>query len=170
MNRFGRVELGRWAIAVALIMTVGAVDAGPRGGMTGQRDVISDAGEVCDGSPADQDLQDACDLLENTNGEQIMDGMACDEMFDEDDNMIVDYKLRNCDKNEEALLRKAASAVLSLDDFIAGKAQQKQKAADYLCSYADKFMILESAGKLESTMDLAADAENIVSNLGLACD
>ena len=112
----------------------------------------------------------SCDLRDDTNGEQIP-GEVCTLTFDGVDNEVADYLLRNCVKNEEALLRQASSAVLSLDDYLArGKEKQKETAAGYLCSYADKADLLVGAGKLVLTVDLAEDARDIAEELLFPCD
>ncbi|MDH5698673.1 MAG: hypothetical protein OEZ41_01775 [Nitrospirota bacterium] len=143
-----------------------------------QRDVIADAGVIC-GAVITEDpaspIQNACDLRDNTNGLQILEGV-CTDSFDGIDNEVADYLLRNCDRNEEALLRQASSAVLSLDDALArGKEKQKETAAGYLCSYAVKADLLVGTGKLvftvkEPPVDLAEDARDIASALGFPCD
>lgn len=72
--------------------------------------------------------------------------------------------------NRDSLMRYAASAVLSIDDWLTrGKESQAQSAASYLCGYSDKFLLLLGAGKV-SGEDLAADAEIIVTDfLFLSC-
>jgi len=135
-----------------------------------QRDVIADAGVICGLGSTDEDMQAACELRANTNGEQIL-GFGCNQTFDEADNDVADYLLRNCHKNEEALLRQASSAVLSLDDYLARrKEKQKETAAGYLCSYAVKADLLVGTGKLVLTIDLAEDARDIALALEFPCD
>jgi hypothetical protein len=168
MKRF----VGGWPIVLGLSFVLGAAAAqaaGPRED-TGKRDVIADAAPICAAS-GDANVQAACQLLDATNGAQDTTTAGCTKSFDGTDNGIVDYLLRNCDKNEEALLRSAASAVLSLDDFANGKLQQDETAAGYLCRYADKFMLLQATGKLIATRNLADDALDIViDDLGLTCE
>jgi hypothetical protein len=108
--------------------------------------------------------------LFKTNGSQEIDS-SCNSPFDNIDHHVLVYRLRNCDKNEEALLRNASSAVLAIDDWLTrGKIQQKQAAAGYACSYADKYDLLIGAGKLsDGGADLASDAQNIAAALGFAC-
>ena len=136
-----------------------------------QRDIIEDAGVICGAAnSAGFSLQHACDLRDHTNGEQILEGV-CTNSFDGIDNEVADYLLRNCDKNEEALLRQASSAVLSLDDYLVrGKEKQKETAAGYLCSYAVKADLLVGTGKLVLTIDLAEDARDIALALEFPCD
>jgi len=114
-------------------------------------------------------LLNVCQLVADTNGEQITPG-ACKNDLDNGDNDIVDYLLRNCDRNETALLRKASSAVLSLSDYlIKSKEKQQATAGAYLCSYAGKYAELEGAGKLSSESDLGMDAEGIADDIGAPC-
>jgi len=135
-----------------------------------QRDVIENAEAICLKGSMDEDMQAACKLQFDTNGEQIP-GEVCTLTFDGDDNGVADYLLRNCHKNEEALLRQASSAVLSLDDYLVrGKEKQKETAAGYLCSYADKADLLVGADKLVLTIDLAEDARDIAEALLFPCD
>ena len=74
-------------------------------------------------------------------------------------------------RNEEGLRRNMSSVVLSLEDVIArGKDRQRETAAGYACSFSDKALALVGAGKLDQgTEDLAADAEDIVFELGFEC-
>ena len=162
--------IGTFVLAIGLVLGMGPADAGPRAGATGKRDVIGDAEAICGGSPAGS-LQDACDLLAATNGEQDLFSEGCNSEFDLTDNGVVTYSLRNCDKNEEALLRLAASAVLSIEDFLeGGKDQQLETAADYLCKYSAKATALDGVGKFDDgAEDLAADAEIIADDIGFAC-
>lgn len=153
--------VGILALALALVLAAGSADAL-------KRDVIADAAYICDPTPSDPNLALACDLVWKTNGEQII-GNGCLASFDAVDNRVVDYLLRNCDQNEEALLRKASSAVLSLNDVAKGKIGQLATAVDYLCSYITSYELLVGAGKLASTEDLAADAQDIVTALGSTC-
>lgn len=149
--------------ALALLLGAGSANAATK------RDVIADAQAICNAAPTDPNIQAACTLVFKTNGWQIL-GNGCNTMFDGTDNGVVDYLLRNCDQNEEALLRKASSAVLSLYDYIVkGKANQGCVAVGYLTTYHDNYLLLQSAGKLVSTEDLAADAQDIVTALGLTC-
>ena len=165
------VFASRVTIAVLLSILFFAVPAN-----AAKRDVIADANAICGGAnpaPADS-LADACYLLDDTNGGQDLNTQGCNSVFDDDDNDngIVDYLFRNCDRNEEALLRKAAGAVLSLRDFYRrGKTQQAGTAGRYLCSYASKFSDLSDATppKLESEEPLDLNAENIADDIGFPC-
>ena len=152
-------------VALALALVAGSVSAATK------RDVITDAAGICAGTITDANLQAACVLVFKTNGGQDLTTTGCNAVFDNVDNGVVDYLLRNCDRNEEALLRNASSVVLSLDDWLTrGKIQEKQTAAGYACSYADKYDLLIGAGKLsDGGADLASDAQNIASDLGFAC-
>ena len=144
------------------------------------RDVIFDAGVICDAHAltADADMAEACALWEKTNG-GLVEGRSCEPIDPVDgtlngiagDAEYIDYRLRNCEKNEAALLRQVSSAVLSIDDLIArDKIQQAMSAADYLCAYADKYALLVGAGKLtvdashstdDPAVDLGADAKDL---------
>lgn len=178
------------AAVLGVMFALGAVPADavpPRGGETGQRDVIVEAEGIC-GFPlyppfaalplppvdptSPQDIADyqtavqayACTLLWYTDGDQDGSDGVCPAEYD--GNGILTYKLRNCDKNEDAQRRKAASAVLSLSDCIQkGKAKQVEATAGYLDEYSDKYMLLELAGKLTSTMDLGGDAQTLAADL-----
>jgi hypothetical protein len=155
-------------LPAALALLLLALSAGESS--AAMRDVIADAAAICPGS-TDVNLVAACDLVDNTNGGQVIDvDAACVADLGNGDNGVVDYLLRNCDQNETALLRKASSAVLSLNDVVnKGKAAQAARAADYLCTYASSYMTLQGAGKLISTEDLAADAQDIAAALLLPC-
>lgn len=151
------------AATLSLVLSTGPAQAA-------QRDVIADAAVICAGSPAHPQLQAACDLVFKTNGQEVFGNGCNPPSFDSIDNGYVDYLGRNCADNEGALLRKASSAVLSLRDYLVkGKLDQASIAAGYLCTYSDSFNLLLGAGKLKSTEDLAADAENIVKSLGFIC-
>jgi len=103
----------------------------------------------------------ACDLLFKTDGDRI-EGKGCSA--DSTTNEYVTYSLRNCEKNEAALQRKAASVVLSMDDIIErGKLEQTLAAAIAACEYASKADFLSDVGKLTYLSDdLARDADSIV--------
>ena len=164
-NGFG-VFAGRVTIAILLSILFFAVPAN-----AAKRDVIADANLICEGTIPDS-LEDACDLLYDTNGGQDLATRGCDSDFDSIDYGTVIYLLRNCDRNEEALLRKAAGAVLSLRDFYRrGKTQQAETAGRYLCSYASKFSDLSEATppKLVSTEPLDLNAEEIAGDIGFPC-
>ena len=160
-------------LGLAIVLAASTADAGKRAGDRGKRDVITEANSICGlgwwraVAPTDETLIAACDLLFYTNGHQAIDiSLGCDTDLDGIDNGVVTYSLRNCDKNENSLLRFAASAVMSIDDLVnRDKYSQAQTAANYLCGYADKFMALDGVGKLTSTMDLGADAYDIAESL-----
>lgn len=158
-------------LGLAIGLSATTADAGKRAGDPpfGQRDVVADAGPICALATEPDALGLACDLLANSNG-PLVESKGCTGEA-EDPAAVVTYSLRNCDSNRDSLMRYAASAVLSIDDWFArGKVSQMQAAADYLCGYSDKFMTLEGAGKV-SGADLAADAETIVTDyLWLSCD
>ncbi len=137
-----------------------------------KRNVIKDANEICAGDVTGEGLEslaEACTLLEDTKGSAEIAGPCKAEFPDGIDNGVVVYKLRSCDRNEEALQRKVASSILSLRDFLIKGKDQNLTAGRYLCSYASKFVELEDAGKLVSTKDLALDAENIADDIGAPC-
>ncbi len=155
---------------LAIIFSATTANAGKRAGDPpfGQRDVIANAAPICALATEPDALGLACDLFDNSNGTLDITSKGCDG--DASGNALVEYSLRNCEKNRDSLMRYAASAVLSIDDWIArGKESQLQSAAGYLCGYVDKYMLLQGAGKL-SGADLAADAETIVTDyLWLSC-
>ena len=163
-------------LTAALVLTMSVVattaHAGKRQGDPpfGQRDVIADAAPICALATEPDALGLACKLLADSDG-PLVESKGCTGE-DPDPTAIVSYSLRNCDNNRDSLMRYAASAVLSIDDWISpgGKVSQMESAASYLCGYADKFMTLEGAGKVAGA-DLAADAEAIVTDyLWLSCD
>lgn len=157
---------GAAILALAVALAAASVSAA-------KRDVIAEAAAICAPGSSNANLQAACDLVDNTNGGQVIDpATGCVFDLGNGDNGLVDYRLRNCDQNELALLRKSASAVLSLNDFVnKGKTDQAKTAAGYLCTYASGYMTLEGAGKLVTApgVDLAADAQDIVTALGFSC-
>jgi hypothetical protein len=132
------------------------------------RDVIADAAAICATFPAD--LRDAaCAIVYQSNGGTIFGG-RCDggDGLIPGDNGYVDYAGRNCEKNEAALVRKASSAVLSLDDLIErDKQDQAASAAGYLCTYEDDYNTLLAIGKLvaEAGVDLGADASDLADEI-----
>ena len=156
---------------VMLSLIAPAAHAGKRQGDPpfGQRDVIADAAPICALATEPDALGLACALLADSDGPLVESKGCAGE--DPDPTALVTYSLRNCDKNRDSLMRYAASAVLSIDDWFArGQVSQMQSAASYLCGYADKFMTLEGAGKVAGA-DLAANAEAIVTDyLWLSCD
>ena len=104
----------------------------------------------------------ACVLLANSDG-PLVESKGC-AREGADPTALVSYSLRNCEINRDSLMRYAASAVLSIDDWLTrGKEAQAQSAAGYLCSYSDKCLLLLGAGKVNGE-DLAADAEIIVTD------
>lgn len=130
------------------------------------RAVIGDAATICL-SATDADVIAACALAANSNGKLIDDGVCDFESLGGivGDSGIVEYQLRNCDKNEAAQVRAASSAVLSLDDvYTRGKEAQRESAAGYLCAYADKYDQLGAAMKLfavDVSIDLGEDARDL---------
>jgi len=158
---------------LGLVIGLGAstANAGKRAGDPpfGKRDVIADAAPICALATEPDALGLACDLLADSDGPLVESKGCAGE--DPDPTAVVSYSLRNCDSNRSSLMRYAASAVLSIDDwFSRGQVSQMESAAGYLCGYSDKFMTLKGAGKV-SGADLAADAEKIVTDyLWLSCD
>jgi len=167
--RMPTVTLTASLVVLSLVATM--AHAGKRQGDPpfGQRDVIADAAPICALAAEPDALGLACALLADSDG-PLVESKGCTGE-DPDPTALVSYSLRNCDQNRDSLMRYAASAVLSIDDWFArGQVSQMQSAASYLCSYADKFMTLEGAGKVAGA-DLAADAEAIVTDyLWLSCD
>ena len=155
---------------LAIVLGTTTANAGKRNGEPpfGQRDVIVDAAPICVLATEPDALGLACELLANSDG-PLVKSKGCTTTAGT--SAVVSYSLRNCEKNRESMRRYAASAVLSLDDWMArGKESQLQSAAGYLCGYADKYMLLKGAGKL-SGADLASDAEIIVTDYPwLSCD
>ena len=187
--------MGKAIVVLAVSIGLGAVPAHatPRDGEKGKRDVIVDAKQICELPPPDlflsrpvfsnntndADVQAfACLVLWKTDGMLEVDRMPCADKLGRgtSDNGVVIYSRRNCDKNEEALLRKMSSVVLSLNDVMRGKDHQRETAANYACSYATKVsaLIAVGVGKLRYAVpevgeDLVADAEAIASALGFPC-
>jgi hypothetical protein len=142
--------------------------------------VIAEATEICvvhhstlgpalGDYPTDGEIRGAaCDLLFKTDGTRGGDRCAADSIG----NGYVEYALRNCDKNEAAQQRKAASVVLSMDDVVVRGKDQKMTAAMYACDYASKADFLEDVSKLTYLekdgvfADLAGDADSIAAALG----
>ena len=163
-----------FALGLAIVFSATTADAGKRGGdnQFGKRDVIADAAPICDAAAVDgigDALDPACNLLANSNG-PLMESKGCAGEADDPD-AVVSYSLRNCSNNRDSLMRFAASAVLSLDDWLSPRSKESQmlSAAGYLCGYSDKYLLLEGADKV-SGADLAADAETIVTEyLFLSC-
>jgi hypothetical protein len=120
---------------------------------------------------SDQEIFDfACGLLWKTNG-TLIESRGCTADAVNSKNYVT-YTGRNCDKNEAAQERKAASVVLSMADVIdRNKAQQVLTAADYACTYASKAFELVAVGKLDQQdEDLIDDAEAIADALGYGCE
>jgi hypothetical protein len=165
---------------LALALSAVPANAGPRGGAMGKRDIITDTYDICN-SPFEQLLIDACDILDDTAGTQDTInsyGVNCFEEFDAFDDIMEDtgtliYVGRNCDKNEEALLRKISSAILSIEDFLASKSQQAQTAVDYLCVYVSKIRELAGVSKViedvpdgyDSLADRAVELSNDIDDV-----
>jgi len=169
---------------LSILLGAGAASAGKpvKPPADSGRDVIYLAGVICDAPTADANMEDACALWGNTNG-GLVEGRGC-EPVDPDDGTLngiegdaeyIDYSLRNCEKNEAALVRRVSSAVLSIDGLIArDKIQQAISAADYLCAYAEKYALLVGAGKLtvdslhsmdDPAVDLGADAKDLADHI-----
>jgi len=204
---------GKAAMVLAISLGVGAVLAHAAPGIdAGKRLVIDEAEYICVFRSLDSDdlrpfpesitpvylqvIQDvACGVLYKTDGDQVEDEEAgCPADSDgfnldaADGAPFVEYLGRNCDRNEEALRRKMASVVLSLDDAIERyKTNQLATAASYACDYASKVAELNGVGKLNQNPsgpppaagegapvtdaeDLYADAQDIVLALGFECD
>jgi len=154
-----------FALGLAIVFSATTADAGKRGGDNpfGKRDVIADAVDGIGDA-----LDPACNLLANSNG-PLMESKGCAAAAGP--TTAVSYSLRNCEKNRDSLMRFAASAVLSLDDWLSPRSKESQmlSAAGYLCGYSDKYLLLEGAGKV-SGADLDVDAETIVTDyLFLSC-
>jgi len=152
-----------------IVFSATTADAGKRDGVFGKRDVIADAAVICKNYSEPDALGLACALRENSNGTLDITTKGC--TGNAEGNALVEYSLRNCEKNRVSLMRYASSAVLSINDWLErGKESQLLSAASYLCGYSDKYMLLQGAGKV-SGADLAADAETIVTDyLWLSCD
>ena len=172
-------------VAVSIGLAAASAYAGPP--RDSGRDVIGEASFSCGigssyapstglGSGSAEEIRAlACDLLFNSDGALDVGENKCKadpDWPDVDGNGAVTYKGRNCAKNEQAQQRKAASVVLSMDDFIKGKGEQKMTAAGYACEYADKGEFLESVEKLEfaAGYDLVTDAKDIAAALEVDCD
>jgi len=178
------------AIVLSMLLGVGVASAGMPAEPPGQggRDVIPNAGAICgdtvvagqstscmiDLFPADE-LADACNLRCKTDGDLMITTPGC-VMGDGEltDQGFVDYLLRNCDKNERALLRKASSAVLALSAALSGKERQAITAAGYLCEYADRYELLDMVDKLKvdvshefdsPPVDLGKDAKDLAGRI-----
>lgn len=162
-----------FTLGLAIVFSATTADAGKRGGDNpfDKRDVIADAAPICDAAAVDgigDALDPACNLLANSNG-PLMESTGCTAASGP--STAVSYSLRNCDKNRDSLMRFAASAVLSLDDWLSPRSKESQmlSAAGYLCGYSDKYLLLEGADKV-SGADLDVDAEFIVTEyLFLSC-
>ncbi|MDH3434827.1 MAG: hypothetical protein OEM60_13260, partial [Gammaproteobacteria bacterium] len=118
------------AFGLAIIFSTTTADAGKRAGDPpfGQRDVIADAAPVCALASEPDALGLACGLLANSDG-PLAESKGC-AGEDPDPTALVSYSLRNCEKNRDSLMRYAASAVLSIDDWFArGNESQAQSAA-----------------------------------------
>ena len=159
----------------AIVLATTTADARKRDGAPPheQRDVVVEATTICLGTPSGYAaLDNACALLSNSDGFRSGAARGCTEDFAGAG--VVAYSGRNCDSNEESLMRYAASAVLSLDDVVNGNASQSSTATGYLCGHADKYEALLGAGKVAPVfpdVDLGEDARDIVTiDLGLSCD
>ena len=166
-------------VAVSIGLAAVSAHAGPP--RDSGRDVIGEAEAFCGGFVADTTdadqviLANACQLLSDTDGEQVASGgkNGCKRGADEFDNGIVSYLNRNCEKNEDAQLKKAGSIVLSMSDVaFKDKLAQTFTAAETACLYASKATDLLALGKLAYRVDadLVGDAEGIAADLGYDCD
>lgn len=150
------------ALAAALVSVAGPAAAA-------QRNVIAEAAGICGAGSSWSTA--ACDLVSRTNGGQDLASTGCVAVYDLIDNGVLDYRLKNCDQNEESLLRSSSSAVLSLRDvFVRKKTGEKKTAAAYFCYYASTYNTLKGVGKLaDGGADLAADAQSMARDLGYSC-
>jgi hypothetical protein len=166
-------------VAVSIGLAAVSAHAGPP--RDSGRDVIAEAEAFCetfvaDMADADQViLANACQLLSDTDGEQVESTgkNACKPGPDLADNGIVSYLNRNCEKNEDAQLKKAGSIVLSMNDVaFKDKFAQTFTAAETACLYVSKATDLIALGKLSYRVDadLVGDAEGIADDLGYDCD
>ena len=142
------------ALALSLVWAAPAMAGKPDNPPgAGGREVIDDAYVICDKDPAAW-LADACAIFEATH------------QRGEEDPDFLDVTGNNASRNEDALSRQAASAVLSLDDAVNfEKCTQYATAASYLVSYADKVDQLMDAGKLSDDMGLATQARDLAGEL-----
>jgi len=169
-------------VAVSISLAAVSAYAGPP--RDSGRDVIGEAASIClsltvDSTDHDQlILGAACQLFSDTDGfqEESSGKNACKPGDESIDNKVVVYKLRNCEKNEGAQLKKAGSIVLSMSDVIyKNKFAETSTAAETACLYASKATDLFAVGKLAyqttaADADLVGDAEGIANELGYYCD
>ena len=167
-------------VAVSIGLAAASAHAGPP--RDSGRDVIGEAEAFCEGFVADLTdadqaiLADACQLLSDTDGKQVASTgkNACKPGDDLADNGVVNYQNRNCEKNEDAQLKKAGSIVLSMRDVVyKDKFAQRFTAAETACMYASKATDLLAVEKLAyrvNDADLVGDAEGIADDLGYDCD
>ncbi len=162
-----RKFISKATIVLAVSICLGAVSAHAAKPINSPkdsgRDVIGDAQTLCGLSWVE--LEAVCTLRSESNGKLNDDSVCAFEPYSDGsktseflnlDNGVVDYYLRNCDKNEASLVRSASSAVLSLYDYVAkGKDTQMLSAANYLCGYATKYDQLVGTSKL--FVDVPAD-------------
>jgi hypothetical protein len=133
-----RSHLMRTAVAVlAVSFALGAIPV-HAGGPPNKLNEIFQATLMCStvvppdtpGGGDPQVLNDACGLLADTNGWQNTATAGCEvEYPNGPGGGIVEYRFRNCDKNEEALLIKAASGVVKLFECIE-KLKEKKGEVD----------------------------------------
>lgn len=160
-------------VAVSIGLAAVSAHAGPP--RDSGKDVISIAQGICASplsvSTSDEQIRaDACELLFKSDGFLEL-GNKCTTDRDNTTNGFVTYSGRNCEKNESAQERKAASVVISMHDLIEkGKVAQSLTAATAACEYADKAEYLEAVGKLDlGGFDLIGDADSIAAALGYDC-
>lgn len=119
--------------------------------------LFSAATVICGESPDDPDGENykACDLWFATDGHRVEGpGNKCTD--DDTGNATLIYSGRNCNLNEETLLRDAASMVLQTHDAVVIAAQEGDSSELKWCevrvshgSYHGSFYELESEGKIE---------------------
>jgi hypothetical protein len=138
------------ALALSLVWAVPAMAGKPDSPPADAgRDVILEAGLICEPLPTGY-LGDACDIRTET--------------------YLLEISGNQAERNEDALVKQASSAVLSLDDvFSREKGEQTETAAGYLCSYADKIAELQARNKLGDDRELATSASDLAGALGYPC-
>ncbi|MDH3296011.1 MAG: hypothetical protein OER95_16965 [Acidimicrobiia bacterium] len=129
------VGTGVVGLVLALCLALAApATAGRRGDDRGQRDVIAEAKAIC-AAPSSDDvrLMEACTLRAETFS--VEPGL--ENNYDEFG--VVTYSGNKAAQQETAMARQASSAVLSIDDVVTRfQDDQKDMAAFYLCTYAQK--------------------------------
>jgi len=180
-----RKFISKATIVLAVSICLGAVSAHAAKPINSPKDsgrnIIMDAQVLCDAGLGE--LKGVCDLRWESNGERFDDEVCAFEAYTDLSELstflngnagVIEYYLRNCDKNEASLVKAASSAVLSLYDYVAkGKETQKFSAANYLCTYATKYDQLVGTSKLFATSDLGTEAWNLaelISGVDFYCD